>query len=491
MAGQPPIGSGDQAMANSQVTDGRFFTKKFEDDWTDILKDRNGDFASRLFQKVTNLFEDVSIALERAKANGPVAETATISAIEAFLKSDEKNMMDHCIFWILLYCAAEFDPDHAKHSGTAEKVICDVIISENPYLSFDYLWESKFSFETPGKYKPIQKRCPIFQGREGKWNKKHKELHFQDKFSKLKTTPFHRAAKNGKFAIIERMRTSLEDIDKAHHDRIYEVIKNQVPGKGGEKALKYAADAEQGSLETMKELLRFPCLKNAEQLVDTFEASVKDGAENVVNAFLNEPHLRINLVKSDHIRTAMKEMATATLEHKQDYMKIIKRLIALTDPKKSLDSEVIESIIELQSIAEVEPKPKPELKPQQGSKAKPLGWMDIWEAAPEGVINDTSTLLHLAVYHQSLSFVTKFLSHAKYSKSATVKKTLPRSEKRSGAPVKDEHYPLWYNSKHWIDSAWKKRKGSTEIRTQLVLSTIQQTNKMQTLSDIFYQSERK
>lgn len=542
MARRNPTKDGEQQMNDLLLTK----RLEFKEEWTKAR--RKGDFAASLNRKVENLFYDILNATETATDDtnkSAIDKDAMVSAIEGFLDSGEENKIDNCILWLLLYTAAQ---SPRKQSSTAESVISNFIIKKNPYLSFDNPY-TKPLIITTGNFKFIEDQCAVVLGeRGGGWEEETKTLHFT--YPKIKTTPFHHAVKHGKFDLVRCMKESLAHIDKADYNPIYNVIKSKEQLALKHTALLYASlqaasPAEVGSLETLNEILSFPHPAHGDQIAEAFETAVKKGADRVVDVFLDDRYrdLRQYFMHSGHISAAMNEMKGENPKERQSHIKIIRRLIGLSDSASEMGNGIVESIIELQSIAEqneereAEEKRKldeirkidlkrqleqngnlkldgilkqndisrnqdgnlkqtgyrkksDELQLEAVSEPELLGWMDIWDAVPRNAIADTSVLLHLAVYHQSLSFVTKFLEDPGYSRSVTVEKALP-SEKRSGAQVEKEHYPLWYNSKVWEDKAWRDRDGSEMIRTKLVSATIRQTNNMQTLSDIFYKSGRK
>lgn len=473
----------------------REVTKKFKGPWANIVNNTN--FATYLSKRVGDLFDNIATALEQTTNNSsntsPIAKDAVASGIETFLfegeGDGEANHIDPCILWLLLYWAAEMNPENSKTMGEADRVVCNMIIKKHPYLAFDNPHNLTLKLEVPGRYKSIRDQCSILNQRWVMKGQKNKEFHFQDK---VKTTPFHHASKHGNFAIIKLMRDSLSSIDEAHHCAIHAVIQGNDPGKA-KTALKHAVEAEHGSVETLRELLGFPCLASSDQLDEIFAKAVREGRDNVVDAFLDQEKLKERFVKSEHILTAIQQIPHCSdLNDRRRYMRIIKKLIEMTVPTEPLTDEVVESIVEQQSIAEGKSLPKQDSKPELGSD-----WMDIWKAAqarPKGVVeHGLSNLLHLAVYHQSLFFVTECLQHQEYSKSVTVPKALPRSNMRMSASSEAEYFPLWYNSKVWNDKVpgWIERDGSATIRTMLVSTTIRQTSRMQQLSDIFYKSDRK
>lgn len=461
--------------------------EKVRSDWATMVNDCD-DLSQYLHKRVNNLFDTIAAALKQAMAADSTTLASTKAAIKTFLFGDcEKNHIDDCILWLLLHWATDLEPDGSKESKAGE-IVSDMIIKHNAYLAFENPHNPTFSIEKSSDYKSIKNRCSIAKKL---WPAFLPDCHFR---YKAKSTPFHNAAKHGNFAIIKLMRNSLEFIAKIDLEPIYELIKNGDPAKTKTTALQYAAEAEHGSVETLSELLSFECLAESDQLDKAFAAAVDDGSDNVVIAFLDKENLKKDFVKRSHILAAMKKMPDNDPDKRQSYMIIIKKLIELASPTELTD-EAIEMIIEEQSKTEPQSVEEAHIKSEAGSTL--LCWMDIWEAVkerPDGLSeNITSKLLHLAVYHQSISFVTECLKYPTYSKWATVQTSLPRSSKRSSILKTDKRFPLYYNSKVWKEkeTMWVDRKGSSRIRTMLVSSTIRQTNKMQKLSDIFYRSERK
>ncbi|KAK1243121.1 hypothetical protein MKX07_003749 [Trichoderma sp. CBMAI-0711] len=286
----------------------------------------------------------------------------------------------------------------------------------------------------------------------------------------MKSTPFHFAAERGKPAIIQIMKDALQEIEEAYHGSIYAVIQGADPDKPRMTALHYAAEARNDSLETLKVILSFDCFSESDKPDPIFKNAVRDGAETVT-------------------------FKSGDPKKRQSYMEIITALIKLLDGTDPLSTDVVESIIEQQAKGERQA----ESQLPQGTRpdSMQLDWMEIWkalQARPEGLLGTTKDhLLHLAVYHQSLAFVTEFLQHPTYSASVTCEMALPKSNARVGRGAADEHYPLWFNGKTWNDGdgAWRDRTGSSEIHAKLVSSTIRKTNRMRKLTDIFYKSGRK
>ncbi|KAL7973096.1 hypothetical protein HDV63DRAFT_414849, partial [Trichoderma sp. SZMC 28014] len=447
--------------------------------WTAKREGGQG-LSTKFFRRVDDLFESIMEILDQAMAADSTTLASTKADIKTFLFGDyENNDFDDCVFWHLLDRAAEVEPVDFKESKASE-IIGEMIIEHNAYLAFENLQNPTFLVGKSSEYKSIKTRCSVSTEA---WSALPPENHVQ---YKRKSTPFHNAAKHGNFAIIKLMRKSLVHIAKIDLEPIYDLIKSGDPAKTRTTALQYAAEAEHGSVETLSALLGFECLIKSNQLDETFAAAVDEGSEDIVSAFIDQENLNKDFVKSSHILAAMKKMPDKNKDKRQSYMIITKKLIELAAPTELTD-EAIEMIIEEQS--------KAERQSVDEANSTLLGWMDMWaavKARPDGLPEDiTSKLLHLAVYHQSIFFVTECLKYPKYSKWATVQNSLPRSNNRNSIPKTDEHFPLYYNSKIWKEkeTMWVDREGSSKIRTMLVSSTVRQTNKMQKLSDIFYKSK--
>jgi hypothetical protein len=442
--------------------------KEVEEKWTKALKD--DEFETRLPVKVDDLFYSIIRAMKKESAAG---------AVQDFLRDDkkskeksDKNGIDHCILWLLLYSAAGAT-DKCLTTDSPGYLICKMIIEESPYLSFDNQWTQLAP--TSGEYKPIKERCSL-SGRKRHWK-------YPDK---IKSTPFHRAAERGNAIVIKLMIESVKSIDRNHHDLVLGIMRKADPGSTVNlTALQHAVKARRGKLETLDELLNVPGIINPESPDLAFKMALEDGDDKVVDRFLRQESLRKIFVRSEYIIPALKKMkeneggdsrmkmdeqnedAGDEPKEPKDYKAVAQSLVGWVSSPETFDDEILETIIE-------------------------LDLMDVWDKTPESVIVDTSYLLHLAVVHQKLRFVTHFLN--KYSGSATLEKALPKTNKRIGDTEK-KHYPLWYNNNRWYNSAWVARDGSddirNEIRNEIVSSTVEQTSEMQQLSDIFQKSEGK
>ncbi|ETR98413.1 hypothetical protein M419DRAFT_38429 [Trichoderma reesei RUT C-30] len=456
---------------------------KIETTWAEAVKNNDGNFAGKLNKKVEDLFDKMTAALEEAKTANTT--TRMVSAIEDFLfKGDlKKKHIDGCILWLLLWSAAGLKHETSQTSG-ADEAIFGMVMERYPYMAFDNPSYSKLKFKEPGSYKSIKDQCPIEAKEWIEWRQGH---HFHQK---LEGTPFHRAAKKGKSAIIRLIRSSLAKIEESHHGPIYALIQGEDPSKQRTTALQQVIHARHGSVATLGELLAFECLAASPDLDKIFADAVEVGTENIVDVFLTQDNLKKRFAKSDNILKAMRK-AKGSLEVGQQYLRIVKKLIDLIPPEETLADEVIETIIEQQAMGE-----RDQTQGSVASSKEQLGWIDIWKAAharPTSISTEVkSKLLHLAVYYQSLALVTEFLQHPRYSKSVAHQVQLLKTSNQGDISAQNPHYPLWYhNNNAWIKgSAWKNQDISSKIRSMLVYSTVRQAKKMRDLSEIFYKSDQ-
>lgn len=438
------------------------------------------DYASRLFREMAN-------ALQIATKIGPEAKVQAIADVTEFLR-DEKgtNKIDSCIRWLILFNAAEYAPHKESLSSdwegqtqvneiNTDALIVEIIAEIEEYLSFENPHQQILQPGSGGNGTGFKAQCI------------EREKHWQH--TKKKTTPFHRAAANGKARVVRNMIHFLEwyckqqvVVDPASrralfsslrggayegaHELLLHVLRQQDPNPGGRStALQQAASEEPVSMETLDALLKYPGVAGPPDT--TFQNALDDGAEAVVEKFLEYEELRTLFVTSENIIKAMKlrhEALNNRIDRKDGWTGILLSLLEHARSIEVFNGEVVQKIIE-------------------------LGFMDIWEKRPLDVELDTRGLLHLAVYYQNIGFVKLFAQ--KYPHSVSHKALVRGTEKLVG-DKRQGYYPLWYNNKIWEDSKWCNRPAgkpaSHEIRSELVTATIRGTDHMQALTEIFEQS---
>ncbi|KAI0849800.1 hypothetical protein F5Y00DRAFT_234886 [Daldinia vernicosa] len=253
--------------------------------------------------------------------------------------------------------------------------------------------------------------------------------------------------------------------------------------KHKETALRLAADAEDGDkLGALYALLDFDT-RLAGPPDNTFQCALEDGKINVVNAFFKYEKLREQFATSKNVVQAMGRVKKGSLKQKKQepgrlkkrptnlesdndsYQQIVRSLIGCTT---TFDEQVVEKIIEL-DLEEAWEKLPVDMKKHETPK--------------------TRGLLHLAVRHQNLGFVEKFLRL--YPNSVTFQADLPAAER--GSAQRESCYPLWHNNKAIVNSEVKDRNtedspDKIKIRNAIVTATIKGVGKMQRLSEIFQDS---
>ncbi|EHK43357.1 hypothetical protein TRIATDRAFT_149048 [Trichoderma atroviride IMI 206040] len=280
--------------------------------------------------------------------------------------------------------------------------------------------------------------------------------------SEFQSTPLHRAAGKGNGKAIKHM---IHNERGFQPDELLQILKLHDPDqRSGKTALSLAAIAE--NLGALHALLDFDA-SIADTPDTTFEEALKKGKENVVEAFLQQPELRRKFATTDYILLAiqpLKEINEETVKdekHTERYNKqveVINALIKAAEGQQSgTDERVIEKIIQLN--------------------------LESFWSENETIFNsDTSGLLHLAVQHQNVGFVKKFLQ---YDELVTTQ-------------VHD-HYPLWHNNNIMENSTSTHRalkdddskRIHKEIRNLIVAATIKskKVRNMQDLVEIFQLSD--
>ncbi|PON30771.1 hypothetical protein TGAM01_v200191 [Trichoderma gamsii] len=433
----------------------RDYVDKFLKEWRSARQEKT--FVKSQAYAVSNLFNHITEAISEASKNSASAKAATLDTVRKFLDS-EKDEIDDCILWLLLYTAAS--DDYSK-PDLAESDFIIMMAQKHPNLSFE---TPDGNFSRP-QFKSIKDRCNLSNG--------------HSKIKKSRQTPFHHAAQECNAAVIKIMRIALLD-SECDRALAYKIVKEK-DSRANKTALQHAIDSGQKGIDTLREILDFPCMTNFALLNEAFESAVRNGQEEAVNVLLRKEDLTQQLMVGNHILVAMDHCRKS--DGNQSYMAIIKKLVQLMKISETTNGEVIDSIIELQSI-------KQDQRQVQALEADE-DWMSIWKAVPADVIQETFSLIHLAVYHRSVSFITEFLKDEKYSKWAITEQALPKSTKRNGDAVNDKHYPLWYIGKEWNGSALGDREPdeiSKRIRAILVSWIVRQTREMKTLSKIFHES---
>ena len=398
------------------------------------------------------------IALKNRDSNRESIEDQISRFLENPLK--DKELLDDCIRWLILdqavQSAEEKDEgaseglDQFDLEGYQSNLIVRLILKIAPHLSFE---NPRYSLEKTDN-KDIKNSCM------------DKNQHWYHKRS-TKTTPFHRAAKDGKSTIIKHIiefgeefcnkeickdqpdRRSIAQYEgvSSSHELLLNILRQGDPESYyGDTALHLAALADDGnSRQTLEVLLQFD-INIANDPDGTFADALSRGNIEVVDIFLGFTKLSERFITKENIIKAMSQIKNKNGTAAGNREKIVLSLIKHAPEDYTFPIDVLDKIIEY------------ELN-------------DIWkEMKPKIKSEDALGLLHLAVHHQNVGLVKEFLE------------CYPESVKRQAAipgPASDgkNHYPLWYN----------KRKGK-QIRTEVITATIKFVDKMEDLTRIFQAS---
>ncbi|KAK5631006.1 hypothetical protein RRF57_006721 [Xylaria bambusicola] len=375
------------------------------------------------------VFEVTEIAVAALKESGYVS---AYEGVELFFREGPKKYgIDDCVRWHLLLKVVNLDVGDAD-DAEARINPSKMLLQQKPFLAFEnpYVSESARS----GIY---WQQCT-----NAKMHRSHKDPN----------TPFYVAASSGNSRVIRAMilnGRNFYNIRQAVDEQLGrqeflthdgKILQQFEPGKlGGESTLMLAANANEGSVATLGELLRVGGIvlsEDGQRNMDrTFEYAIKQGMLPVVEMILDYPQLIDIFVTSDNIILALDGLA----------------------PKKpeTFNRKVVGRIIT-------------------------LGQTEIWLDKLETVLTEklNGCLLHLAVWHQKQDFVMMFLD--RYPRSMMWKEAI-----EDGG---EENYPLWYNNRVWKASKpeGKDLQATMKIRAVLVERMVHQVSDMGSLSNMFY-----
>ncbi|PTB45663.1 hypothetical protein M441DRAFT_54706 [Trichoderma asperellum CBS 433.97] len=446
-------------------------------EWKKRRKDE-GPSKIRLHDQAYDLFKYLRTALEAAARHEELPRV--ISEIKIFLKDEKKtHEIDDCIRWLVLdravqQCELGADDcgfsavrtEAAKEDIGNEKNICiiiiRIIIEVSPHLSFINLYTP----HTTSKQFPVSEWKPLTR------NCHFDKVHSRSEKGNSKSTPLHIAAANGNGKAIKHM------IHEGRHfqpDILLHILKLKNPDSTSEKTpLSLAATAQAGDLGGLHALLGFNT-GIADKPDTTFTDALKKGRGNVVEVFLQQPERRKKFANTNNILSAIQPLEnidkitnqdtdedanqdTRSTERRTKQVDVINTLIKAADPQSRTNEKVVEKIIQ-------------------------LDLEEVWSKNESIFKSDTSGLLHLAVQHQKIGFVKKFLQY----------------DDESITTRSHNHYPLWHNNNIMENSMSIRRVlkdeaskvTQREIRDLIVAATIKskRVNKMQDLLEIFQLSD--
>ncbi|KAI5924907.1 hypothetical protein F4810DRAFT_102221 [Camillea tinctor] len=406
-----------------------------------------------LIEELTSPLIRVAVKQLRDSAKPGDKTSQAREDITRFLEGEEKeHRIDDCVRWHLLSTIVGWS--HFNRDSDALLSIAEIILEKRPYLAFE---------------------CPYNQPAEEYYTKTcvDPKMHVQDKEKK---TPFHIAAKRGISKAIGIMISNGKGFyGKAQPNRgetreLCEVVCDYALDSGGyDTALELATKAEDGHIDTLKELLKVDGItRNGEK---PFKNSLNEGWDEVVEIFVEHDDHRF--VTRDNIIQAIEKIDEPIMrrndrtrcldqkESKESREKIVRYLVQGIKRPNIFDIKVAEAIIQ-------------------------RGLMTVWQAKPDNVLDKDleSRLLHLAVMHGRPNFVELFVRH--YPDSVSIQEQII-----SGT---GKQFPLWYNN-YALDENSKPvlrkdfmNEERARIRTAIVTKMIHHVNNMERLSDIFHKS---
>ncbi|KAI0096962.1 hypothetical protein GGR51DRAFT_542140 [Nemania sp. FL0031] len=422
-----------------------------------------------------------------------------IGDITKFLYNDNDDI-DSCVRWAILHRAA-LDDDSVRNENSPQALLVSTIVSRERFLAFEFL-------NSPGSALRAQCRSR----REDP--KKSSLVPDHSKFGKdLKESPFYWAVESSQNkAVVKSMINNLElyckeqvevepgkqrallpnitfSLDTKPEDKARRLLLDvlQRPfqfGRNKRTALGLASEGKNKSrdLGVLKVLLEYSGITDTPHGNPpdaTFENAMEDGELNVVKAFLEVQELRDKYVTSENIIKAMNHIGKAISNNGER---------SNNSPDIGGLFGVLQELLKHSNSA---------FNDQVAQKIIELNLEEAWDSRPTNTNLDETCLLHIAVHHQRVEFVERFLKD--YPASVSTKALVPGTkmqQKSNSATVEEDlspqgYYPLWYNHKQWSDQEkeWKNRNPNKRIRDLLAPATIRQVEKMQLLSSIFRESE--
>ncbi|KAK1252950.1 hypothetical protein MKX08_004137 [Trichoderma sp. CBMAI-0020] len=417
-------------------------------------------FEIRLHDRAYDLFKLLREALEYALKYEQLPKF--IQDIRNFFIDENRSyQLDDCIRWLILDSAVQQCPPGIKDVGfstaqteTSEETItgetnpCIIIIrfivEVWPHFPFICLDDTRmFPSLFPARVQELLVGKCCF------------EAHTPEQKREFPSTPLHRAAGKGNGKAIKHM---IHNGQCFQPDDLLQILKlNDPDQRSGKTALSLAAIA--GNLGALHALLGFST-DIADTPDTTFEEALRKGKASIVEVFLQQPDLKEKFVNTDYILLAIQPLGEMSIRKGETYDKqveVVNALIKAADQQGRIDEKVVEKIIQ-------------------------LNLEDIWSGNETIFKSDTPGLLHLAVQHQQIGFVKKFMQ---YDELVTAQS--------------HNHYPLWHNnnimegstSTHRVLKDVESKRIHKEIRDLIVTATIKskEVSKMQDLIEIFQLSD--
>lgn len=494
----------------SRKLDAKYYRSMWEKASTPTLSNKSvSNFVDEMIQKLRS----TPAAVMEDKGN---SQQEAIDDITKFLYDEPNRNIDSCVRWAILHCAAAQSIEEGESpERNAPALLVQAIAGREGHLAFEVLnseststlqEECKARRKDPdnasagpdhSRFGKDLKENPFFQAvhasRNAAATKSMLDSLKQYCSEQVKLRPAKRRSLLRKTTSCQDANTKTqEESDESHELLLIVLQKRFTIVNNAYTALQLASDNEaekHRKLGVLKELLGCHGIADND---DTFDEAMKDGRVEVVKVILSQKGLSDKFVTSENIIKAMDNIGETSSSNsgKEDDIRV-RRLAVLYELLKKSDDQ--------------NGKHRRVFNSQVAQKIIELNLEDAWNMRPDNAELRDTCLLHIAVYHQHVNFVERFLED--YPASVSRKALVPgtkmakrhnnkNSRDNTGEEQRDQqgYYPLWYNRKKWDEGNWvdRKKPGPDEsIRRLLVEATIRQVDKMQRLSGLFREAEGK
>ncbi|OPB45726.1 hypothetical protein A0O28_0092920 [Trichoderma guizhouense] len=330
----------------------------------------------------------------------------TENQIRNYLKNANDKNIDDCILWLILISAVEkFVPASSENTTPTQKDSSDmdnpnfriirIILDIVPHLSFESLQPAN---EIRGwGEESVMKRC------------KANHSYGRNK----KTTPFHAAVEDERTQIVAHMLNrgdSLLSTTGGGWDLqdFIKILQRPKPDRLSSLSTLSLAAINNNRLETVEMLLRYNPDIAISPTDSTFENSLKEGKDGIVDAFFEYKELQKEFITAKNVLLALEHLSENTPKQgdpPESYMKVVCALISHAPTKEELNDEVVKEIIQ-------------------------LNLRRVWESRDKNIELEISEFLHIAVQCQNAEFVKMFMDEYPESVLQQI----------------DNRYALWHNN---------------------------------------------
>ncbi|PTB49646.1 hypothetical protein M431DRAFT_524534 [Trichoderma harzianum CBS 226.95] len=207
-----------------------------------------------------------------------------------------------------------------------------------------------------------------------------------------KTTPFHAAVEDERTQIVAHMLNrgdSLLSTTGGGWDLqdFIKILQRPKPDRLSSLSALGLAAINNNGMETVEMLLRYNPKIAMSPTDKTFETSLKEGKDGIVDAFFEYEELQKEFITAKNILLALEYLSKNTPKQgdpPESYMKVVCTLISHAPTKEELNDEVVKEIIQ-------------------------LNLRRVWESRNKNIELEISEFLHIAVQCQNAEFVKMFM----------------------------------------------------------------------------------